>query len=138
MLILGCKEMGRKSQGPFIHATGRGWVKQKDGQYKDALVRTRASVVPMIVETTGGLAPHSRRHCGYLHGRSKGKGAVDRTRYGRTRISTKLFFVHHTQQMAKAAVMYDARAILKRVSVLKQQRLRTGTAAHAARAGEWA
>ena len=43
-----------------------------------------------------------------------------------------------TQQMAKAAVIYDARAILKRVSVLKQQRLRTGTAAHAARAGEWA
>ena len=35
--------------------------------------------------------------------------------------------------MAKAAVMYDARAILKHVSVLKQQRLRTGTAAHAAR-----
>ena len=76
----------------------------------------------------------------YLHGRSKGKGkgAADRTRYGRTRSSTKLFFVHHTQQMAKAAVTYDARAILKRVSVLKQQRLRTGTAAHAARAGEWA
>ena len=78
------------------------------------------------------------RHCGYLYGRSKGKGAADRTRYGRTLISTKSFFVHHTQQMAKAAVMYDARAILKRVSVLKQQRLRTGTAAHAARAGEWA
>ena len=33
---------------------------------------------------------------------------------------------------------YDARAILKRVSVLKQQRLRTGTAAHAASAGKWA
>ena len=68
----------------------------------------------------------------------QGKDAADRTRYGRTRISTKSFFVHHTQQMAKAAVMYDARAILKRVSVLKQQRLRTGTAAHAAHAGEWA
>ena len=39
----------------------------------------------MIVETTGGLAPHSRRHCGYLHGRSKGNGAVDRTRYGQGR-----------------------------------------------------
>ena len=80
------------------------------------------------------------RHCGYLHVRSKGKakGAADRTHYGRTRISTKSFFVHHMQQMAKAAVMYDARAILKRVSVLKQQCLRTGTAAHAARAGEWA
>ena len=63
------------------------------------------------------------------------------TRYGRTRITalapTKSFFVHHTQQMAKAAVMYDARAILTRVTVLKQQRLRTGTAAHAALASEW-
>ena len=92
----------------------------------------------MIIETTGGLAPHSRRHCGYLHGRSTRKGATDRTRYGRTRISTKSFFVHHTQQMAKAAVMYDARAILKRVSVIKQQRLCTGMAANAAGAGEWA
>ena len=42
-LILGCKEQGRKHQGPLNHNTGRGWVKQQDGQYKDALVRTRAS-----------------------------------------------------------------------------------------------
>ena len=36
--------------------------------------------------------------------------------------------------------LYDARAILKRISVLKQQRLRTGTGrhTHAAHAGEWA
>ena len=39
---------------------------------------------------------------------------------------------------APVKVMYDARAILKRVSVLKQRRLRTGTAAHAAHASEWA
>ena len=58
VLILGCKEQGRKHQGPLDHATGKGWVKQRDGQYKDALVRTRATVVPMIVETTGGVAPH--------------------------------------------------------------------------------
>ena len=31
----------------------------------------------------------------------------------------KSYFTHHTQQIAKAAVMYDARAILKRVTVLK-------------------
>ena len=37
-----------------------------------------------------------------------------------TRISTKSDFTHHTQQISKAAVMYDARAILKRVTVLKQ------------------
>ena len=87
----------------------------------------------MIVETTGGLAPHSRRHVGYLTGRAKGRGAVDRTRYGTTRISTKSYFTpHRSQQIAKAAVMYDARAILKRVTVLKQTCLRAGTAVHAA------
>ena len=62
--------------------------------------------------------------------------------YGRTRISTKSFFVHHTQHLAKAAVMYDARAILKRVTACAQASsnacLRTGTAAHAALASEWA
>ena len=63
---------------------------------------------------------------------TRAKRAVDRTRYGTTRISTKSYFTHHTQQIAKAAVMYDARAILKRVTVLKQTCLRAGTAAHAA------
>ena len=137
-LILGCKEQGRKHQGPLNHSTGRGWVKQQDGQYKDALVRTRASVIPMIVETTGALTRHSRRHCGYLTGRSKGRGAADRTRYGSTRISTKSFFAHHTQQVSKAATMHDARAILKQVTVIKQNCLQTGTAAHAAPASGWA
>ena len=76
-----------------------------------------------VMETTGGLAPHSRKHLGFLASRSKGRGAVDRTCYGRTRLSTKSFFVHRMQRMTKAAVVSDARAILKRVSVLKQQRL---------------
>ena len=40
-----------------------------------------ASLVPSIVETIGGLAPHSRRHAGYLTGRARGRGAVDRLRY---------------------------------------------------------
>ena len=82
---------------------------------------------------------NSRRHLGYLsHSRAArqrkaDRGAVDRTRYGTTRISTrKSCFTHHTQQIAKASVMYDARAILKRVNVLKQTCLRAGTAAHAA------
>ena len=49
-------------------------------------------------------------------------------------MSTKSYFAHHTQQIAKAATMYDARAILKRVTVgsSKQTCLKTGTAAHAA------
>ena len=66
--------MGLKSQGPFIHATGRGWVKQKDGQYKDALVRTRARArvrrasehsILMLVRTRRQASPfpHKRGGC---------------------------------------------------------------------------
>ena len=132
LLILGCKGQGLQHQGPLDHSTGKGWVKQQDGQYVDALTRLRSRVVPIIVETTGGIAPHSRSHCGYLAARSKTPGAVDRTRYGVTRISTKSFFVHHTQQMAKAAAMFDARAINLRVVVLKQHNLQAACAACAA------
>ena len=85
--ILGCKRAGHPSQGPLDHST----VEQQDGDYVNELVRTRAQVVPMIMETTGGLAPHSRKHVGFLASRSKGRGAVDRTCYGRTRLSTKSF-----------------------------------------------
>ena len=31
--VLGCKERGHKSQGPLVHATGKGWVKEHKGQY---------------------------------------------------------------------------------------------------------
>ena len=41
--------------------------------------------------------------------------------YGTTRVSTKSFYTHHTQQMSKAAVMYDAKAIRKQVTYLKQR-----------------
>ena len=48
------------------------------------------------------------------------------------RISTKSFYVHHSQIMVKAAVMHDAKAILKQVTCLKQ---RACTAANAADGG---
>ena len=67
--------------------------------------------------------------------RTRGNCPVDRTRYGSTRTSPKSYFVHHTQRITKAAVMHDAKAILKQVVVLKQRCLRTGTATHAATAG---
>ena len=38
-----------------------------------------------------------------------------------TRISTKSFYVHHSQMLSKAAVMHDAKAILKQVTCLKQR-----------------
>ena len=88
----------------------------------------------MIVETTGGLAPHSRAHLGYLSGRAKAKGAVDRTRYGVSRLSTHSYFLHHTQMISKAAWLYDTRAIIRKVKALKQTYLRVGLATAVAEA----
>ena len=64
---------------------------------------------------------------------TKGKGAHDRTRYGTARSSTKSFEAHHTQRISKAAVIYDAMAIRKQTTSLKQRVF--GCAAQAA-AGE--
>ena len=57
-------------------------------------------------------------------------------------MSTKSFYTHHThhtQQMSKAAVMYDAKAIRKQVTYLKQRAFgRAVNAADAAAFGEQA
>ena len=45
---------GRKSDGPFNHDTGRGWVKCQRGHYFDAL-RKHSRVVLVIIEATGGI-----------------------------------------------------------------------------------
>ena len=111
---------GRKSQGPFNHVTGRGWVKQKDGQYKDALNK-RTQVNLMLVESLGGVASGSRHRVRRLGRRAEGKGSVDRTKYGRTRISTKCFYTHHMQQLSKAAVVVDSRQVRRAVTMHKQK-----------------
>lgn len=84
------------------------------------------------VEAYGGIAPHSLAHGRHLARRAKGKYAADRTRYGPHRGSPHSFLTHHVQQISKAAVVYDARAIRKQVCNLKQRvragPLRCGTA----------
>ena len=37
LAILGCGERGRRGDGPFNHATGRGYVKGRKGHYNDAI-----------------------------------------------------------------------------------------------------
>ena len=95
-------------------------------------------MVPVIIEATGGITPHTRAHMRYLARRSRGKGATDRTRYGTTRISTKSFYTHHGQILAKAAVVYDALAINKQVMSQRQKLHRDSTTgvAHAGEPGE--
>ena len=102
------------------HSTGKGYVAALKGHYRDAL-RKGHTVIPVIVEALGGIAPHSLAHIRFLARRSAGRGATDRTAYGETRCSTKSFYTHHVQQISKAAVMYDAMAILKKLTGQKQK-----------------
>ena len=71
-------------------------------------------------ETLGGLTPHLLAHIGHLARRARGDGGArgggrDRTRYGTSRTSAKSFFVHHTQRIALAAVLHDARALRRAI-----------------------
>ena len=75
----------------------------------------------------------------YLARRSRGKGATDRTRYGRhAHQHHKSFYTHHGQMLVKAAVVYDALAINKQVMSQRQKLHRDSTTgvAHAAEPGE--
>ena len=127
--ILGVKARGREGHDrPFDHSTGRGWVRGKRGAYYDALRNKKATVVPMIVETYGGIAPQSRAYVRRLAARAKGARAHDRTSYGRSRTSTKSFYLHHVQQLAAAAQVGDARAIRRKISHMKMRLMKAAKA----------
>ena len=118
--IMGRRRRGRKRDGPLDRSTGRGYVDPVKGDYNDAIEVKRSHVVPVIVESTGGLTPHLLAHIGHLARRARGeKGAKtqgrDRTVYGKSRTSARSFFIHHTQRIALAAVLFDARALRRAV-----------------------
>ena len=120
-LVNGVRERGRQREGPFNHSTGRGWVKAHKGQYHDAIVVKRLRVWLMLVEAFGGLGPDTRAAVWALSERAKGRNAVDRTKYGQARASPRSYYVHHTQQIAKAAVLFDAAAIRKAALTTRQR-----------------
>ena len=124
--VLGCKARGRLgTDKPFDHATGKGSVKAKPGEYYDALRNKKAIVVPMIVESYGGISPHSLNFIGRLAARAKGARARDGTVYGRSRTSARSFFKHHTQQLAAAAQVGDAKAIRRKITEIKMRLMKS-------------
>ena len=66
-LDLGCKERGHKSQGPLVHATGKGWVKEHKGQYYDALHVKNGIVKICLVESQCGCDEAVMRMCARLY-----------------------------------------------------------------------
>ena len=116
--ILGCKERGRKRDGPFVHTgprAGKGWVKGQAGDYRDAASKD-ITIKIALVETLGGVAPHTRAIYRRHARRASAKGARDKTKYGTTRISTRSFYTHHMQRLTTAAVRLDAENIRRGVN----------------------
>ena len=126
---------GRPQDGPFNHKTGKGYVEFKKGHYHDGIYVKKNNLVLALVETSGGVSPPFLRHVGRLSRRARTSGAVDRTRYGSVRMSPKSYFVHHTQQLSKAAVVGEGASIRRRIDVLKQKACRAVAADAAASEG---
>ena len=124
ILVVGAKGHGRLGvDQPFDHFNGRGSIREERGQYYDALKNKRATVVPMIIETMGGISPHSVRYISRLAARAKA-GGRDHTAYGRSRTSARSFFVHHAQQLSAAAQVGDAKAIRRKITQLKVKHMK--------------
>ena len=120
--ILGCKGKGTLGvDRPFNHATKVGSVKERTGDYDDALRNKKALVIPMILEAFGGISPHSLHFIRRLALRAKGARARDSTVYGASSTSAKSFFVHHTQQLSAAAQVGDAKGIRKKITEMKMR-----------------
>jgi hypothetical protein len=64
---------------------------------------------------------HPAPRQGRLALRAKGARARDSTVYGGSSTSAKSFFVHHTQQLAAAAQVGDAKGIRKKITEMKMR-----------------
>eukprot|EP00966_Prymnesium_polylepis_P310683 7177992-Prymnesium_polylepis.1 len=63
------------------------------------------------MENTGGISPVPCSVARRFGRRASGKSAIERTNYGRSRVSTKSFYTHHTQRISTAVVHYDVQNI---------------------------
>ncbi|EOD16497.1 hypothetical protein EMIHUDRAFT_245039 [Emiliania huxleyi CCMP1516] len=99
------------TEGPLVHATGKGWVKGHKGQYYDALHVKNGIVKICLVESLGGIAPPTKRIIFNFAKEVGSPSAVDRTDYGTASGSARGFVQHHSQQLSRAAVCGDSQNI---------------------------
>ena len=94
------------------HATGQGRVEFCKGDYYDALYIKHNAVNLFLMEMSGALSPHAKRHLRRLFRRSKIR---DRTPYDTFQDSGK-FMMFWMQRLATAVVTGDARRALNAIS----------------------
>ena len=112
--------------------TGIGCVMEKQGDYYDAIHVKQSKVVLVLVKSLGGAAPDTVAALELLATRLKAPGAKDGTHYSYARSGPKSFVPFHLQQLSKAAVAFDARAINAAIITLKQTACRCPTVGAAA------
>ena len=91
-----------------VHKTGKGWVKQRDGCYRDALLNKKNTVEVILHETLGGgFSPPA---VAALHANSKiARAGVDSSKYTCPRPIS--YITHHSQHISLGIVKADAFAI---------------------------
>jgi glycerol-3-phosphate dehydrogenase (NAD+) len=126
--ILGCRKRGRAGGDPFDHSTGKGYVRAKKGDYYDALFVKGGTVIPLIVETFGGVTAHARRAIKLLVKRAEVKKR-DGTVYGTSRTSTKDFYTHHLHRIGLAAVLGAVKGVRRAIRDRKMDLVNAGALA---------
>jgi len=116
VLILGCKEYGLQSEGPFDHRTGKGWVKKHDGDYADAR-RKGSTVIPLIAETFGGICPQANAVLKTFHRLACTPNHRDATQYGINCVY-KSYYSHHLRAISTAINTGVARTIVTSLNAL--------------------
>ena len=71
----------------------------------------------------GAVSPRTLAYVDYCSRRARGKHARDGTKYGRSRMSTRSFYTHHTQRLSFAAAVGDVMGISKEIIRHMKQRL---------------
>jgi len=100
--------------------------------YYDAIHVKQSKVVLVLVESLGGAAPNTVAALELLATWLKAPGAKDGTHYSYARSGPKSFVPFHLQQLSKAAVAFDVRAINAAIITLKQTACRCPTVGAAA------
>ena len=97
---------------------GRGYVEKKKGHYDDAIKKKNNMVIPVVVESFGGIGTRALRALKFAARRAGDKKrGRDGTKYSRTRPTS--FLTHHMRQISSAAVITDACNIEKEIIGLK-------------------
>ena len=115
-LVRGRSSGGFRGPRGNCYTTGKGWVKQHDGCYRDALLNKTTAVAVILHESLGGgFSPPA---VAAMHRNSKeARAGLDRTKYSCPRPIS--YFTHHTQRISKTIVHCDATATLDKIKGAK-------------------